>query len=112
MTRRVTLNLNHQNHYHYHSHPDGEHEPSNGQTVHTVQGLGQVRLIGGLVVHDVDLHGVGLAIILVLGPLGVVGAPVEVELEHLVSLGQGAPTQSYTGTDVNCVLVVELLKFK
>ena len=54
------------------SHPDGEHEPGDGQTVHTAQDGVQVPLIGGLVVHDVDLHGVGLAIILVLGPLGVI----------------------------------------
>ena len=54
------------------SHPGSEHKPGDGQTVHTAQDGVQVPLIGGLVVHDVELHGVDLAIILVLGPLGVV----------------------------------------
>ena len=54
------------------SHPGSEHEPGDGQTVHTAQDGVQVPLIGGLVVHDVDLQGVGRAIIRMLGPLGVI----------------------------------------
>ena len=54
------------------SHPNCEHKPSDRQTIRTPQNGVQVPLIGGLVVHDVELHGVDLAIILVLGPLGVV----------------------------------------
>ena len=77
------------------SHPNCEHKPSDRQTIRTPQNGVQVPLIGGLVVHDVELHGVDLAIILVLGPLGVVGAPVEVELEHLVRRGQGPPAQPH-----------------
>ena len=42
---------------------------------------------------DVHFKGEGRPVVGVLGPLGVVLAPVEVELKDLVSLGQGATTE-------------------
>ena len=52
--------------------PQSEHEPCDGQAIHTAEDLVEITLVIRVVVHNVNLHGVGLAIIVVLRALGVI----------------------------------------
>ena len=73
--------------------PTSEHKPCDGQAIHTIEDLGEVTLVIRVVVDNVDLHGVGRAIVVVLRALGIIWAPVKVELQHFVVCTQGTAAQ-------------------
>ena len=75
------------------NYPDGELKSRYCEAVNGAQSRGEVIFEAALDVDDVHLQGEGRVVVSVLGALVVGLAPVEVELEDLVILGQGASAE-------------------
>ena len=68
------------------TYPNTELESCDSEAISGAESRLEVAVEAALQVDDVHLKGEGRPVVGVLGPLGVVLAPVEVELEDLVSL--------------------------
>ena len=76
-----------------HTYPNTELKSCDSEAISGAESRLEVGVEAALHVDDVHLKGEGHPVVGVLGPLGVVLAPVEVELEDLVILGKGSTTE-------------------
>ena len=76
------------------NYPNGELKSGDSEAVNGAQSRREVIIEAALHVDNVHLQGEGGPVVSVLRPLGVSLAPVEMELEDLVILRQGATTEN------------------